>query len=83
MLKDSLAALMEEENEDGCRISRLRDDLDEETLEAFDQVMNSGASTRAIWSELQKEGMPVDRALLSQHRFGRCKCRPGTGAVNE
>ena len=82
MLKDSLVALMEDDKE-GCRISRLREDFDEETLEAFDQVMDSGASTRSIWMELQREGMPVDRALLSQHRFGRCKCRPGTGAVNE
>jgi len=82
LLKDSLVALMDEEN-DGCRISRLREDLDEETLEAFDQVMNSGASTRSIWAELQKEGMPVDRALLSQHRFGRCKCRPEAGGGDE
>lgn len=82
MLKDSLVALIEDE-EEGCRISRLREDFDEETLEAFDQVMSSGASTRAIWSELQKEGMPVDRALLSQHRFGRCKCRPRPDDDNE
>ena len=73
MLKDSLAALMDDTAE-GCRISRLREDFDEETRLAFDQVMASPASTRGIWMELQKEGMPVDRGVLAIHRHGRCKC---------
>ena len=74
MLKDHLAALMDDVVNEGCRISRLRKDFDEETLEAFDQVMASTASTRGIWLELQREGMPVDRGVLALHRHGRCKC---------
>ena len=73
MLKDSLAALMDDV-EIGCTVARLRRNFDEETLQAFDQVMASAASTRGIWMELHREGMPVDRSILSQHRHGRCKC---------
>ena len=72
MLKDSLVALIDDV--EGCTVARLRKDFDEETLEVFDRVMASSASTRGIWTELQREGMPVDRAILSQHRHGRCKC---------
>ena len=73
MLKDSLVTLMDDANE-GCTVARLRKDFDEETLEVFDRAMVSSASTRASWMELQKEGMPVDRAILALHRRGRCKC---------
>lgn len=73
MLKDHLVALLDNADE-GCSVSRLRKDFDEETLEVFDRVMASSASTRGIWLELRREGMPVDRGVLGLHRHGRCKC---------
>ena len=73
MLKDSLAALMDDV-EMGCSVARLRRNFDEETLKAFDQVMASAASTRGIWMELHKEGMSVDRTILALHRHNECKC---------
>ena len=73
MLKDHLVALMDDVD-NGCRVARLRKNFDEETLEAFDRVMASSASTRGIWLELQKEGMPVDRGILGLHRHNKCRC---------
>tara|TARA_B110001454_G_scaffold217757_1_gene243862 strand:- start:958 stop:1200 length:243 start_codon:yes stop_codon:yes gene_type:complete len=73
LLKDHLVALLDNIDE-GCTVARLRKNLDEETLEAFDRVMASSASTRGIWMELKKEGMSVDRGIISRHRQDKCEC---------
>lgn len=58
-----------------CSVGQLIDSLSEDDASALISALNSPASTRSIYAALRAESYKVDRALLSLHRKGFCRCK--------
>lgn len=58
----------------GCSVSKIIAELDDETAQLLNRVLDGAASTRSIWDALRNEGYKIDRTTLQMHRNGRCIC---------
>jgi hypothetical protein len=76
-LEDRLISLSGENN-DRCPVQRLLDSLPEDTTRLLaDLLADQNMPTYRLHQALRAEGIRMARDTISNHRSGRCYCRPG------
>lgn len=71
---NEIATASEQKNV-ACSLGQLKSELSKEDAEALDSALNSPASTRSIHEALRAEGFKIDRASVTLHRKGFCRCK--------
>jgi hypothetical protein len=62
----------------GCKMAQLMAGFCAEDFEALQSAFASPASTRSIHQVLLSEGHVIDRATVTAHRKGFCRCKETT-----
>lgn len=57
-----------------CPVARVVKELDAETIQVLQRLLDSKIATRVIHDALRNEGMRIARESIANHRKGWCQC---------